>query len=130
MPAAERSVMEHQDVQDWLDRYVEAWRSNDPDRITALFSEDVSYRYHPYDEPLRGRDVVVRSWLDEPDDPESWEASYQPFSVEGSRVVATGTSRYFPHGGQPERLYHNVFLIEFDDQGRCRSFTEYYVKEP
>ena len=38
-------------VQDWLDRYVDAWMSYDPDDISGLFNEDVAYRYHPYDEP-------------------------------------------------------------------------------
>jgi hypothetical protein len=32
------------DVQTWLDRHVAAWRSNDPDLIGALFTEDVVYR--------------------------------------------------------------------------------------
>lgn len=121
--------MEHTDAQDWLDRYAAAWRSNDPEQIAGLFSEEVSYRYHPYDEPVEGREAVVRSWLDQPDDPVSWEAHYAPFAVEGNRVVATGESRYFARDDKPERLYHNCFLIEFDDQNRCLSFTEYYVKK-
>ena len=28
---------------------------------------------------------------------------------------------------QPEKLYHNVFLLEFGDDGRCSSFKEFYV---
>jgi len=31
----------------WLDDYVAAWRSYDPEAIGALFSEDAEYRYHP-----------------------------------------------------------------------------------
>lgn len=45
----------------WLDRYVEAWKSYDRGQIEALFSPEVEYRYHPYDEPIVGRDEVVRS---------------------------------------------------------------------
>jgi SnoaL-like domain len=122
--------MERSEAQRWLERYVEAWRSNDATIIEGLFSKDVSYRYHAYDEPIVGRDELVRSWLESPDDPDSWEASYTPFVVEGDRMVATGTSRYFPVGEFPERLFYNVFLIEFDDEGRCREFLEYYLKEP
>lgn len=121
--------METGDAQRWLDRYVEAWRSNDPAVIGDLFTEDASYRYHPYDEPVVGRDEVVRSWLEEPDDPDGWEARYEPFAVEGDRLVATGRSRYYAVGDDPERVYHNAFLIELDADGRCRSFTEYYVLE-
>ena len=41
-------------AQAWLDAYVEAWRSYDRPAIEALFTEDASYAYHPYDEPLTG----------------------------------------------------------------------------
>ena len=57
--------MDQQTAQDWLDRYVEAWMSYDPGDISRLFSENVGYRYHPYDEPVRGRDAVVASRLGE-----------------------------------------------------------------
>ena len=73
---------------------------------------------------------MVKAWLAEPDDPDSWEARYTPYMVEGSRMVATGTSRYYARGERPEEVYHNCFLIELDDDMRCRSFTEYFLREP
>ena len=57
--------MDRHDVDRWLDAYVMAWKRYDPEEIAALFSDDVTYRYHPYDEPVRGRDAVVKSWLGE-----------------------------------------------------------------
>ena len=122
--------MNHAAAQNWLDRYIEAWRANDPDLIGALFGEDVSYRYYPHSKPLEGRDTVVRSWLGNPDEPGTWEAHYAPFAVEGNKVVATGVSRYFAHDDQPEKVYHNCFLIEFDAEGTCSSLTEFFVEEP
>ena len=55
-------------VDRWLDAYVRAWKSYDRDEIAALFSADVVYRYHPYDEPIEGREAVVDSWLGEGDE--------------------------------------------------------------
>ena len=55
--------MDHAAAQDWLDRYVTAWLTYEADLIGDLFSEDVAYRYHPYDEPVVGRDAVVAAWL-------------------------------------------------------------------
>ena len=55
--------MDKTEVDRWLRAYVEAWKSYDPDQIGELFAEDVKYRYHPYDDPVEGRDAVVRSWL-------------------------------------------------------------------
>ncbi|HEU4895404.1 MAG TPA: nuclear transport factor 2 family protein [Acidimicrobiia bacterium] len=121
--------MNHAQVQDWLDRYIGAWRSNDTADVAGLFSEDVVYSYRPWvdDEvAVSGRDAVVASWLENPDDPEGWEASYSPYAVDGNKAVATGWSRYLPTDDVAERLYHNAYLLEFDDEGRCSSFREFF----
>ena len=36
--------MTRDEVQAWLDRYIDAWRSDDPGTITALFSDEAQYR--------------------------------------------------------------------------------------
>jgi ketosteroid isomerase-like protein len=113
-------------VQAWLDAYVEAWRSYDANAIGALFGEDASYAYHPYDEPLRGRDAIVASWRnDDPDEPGAWEASYAPLLLDGNRAVATGETRY----SDGER-FSNLFLLRFDADGRCTEFVEYFMQHP
>lgn len=126
-------------AQRWLDDYVAAWLSYDRDAIEALFSEDVTYRYHPYDEPVVGRPAVVASWLGEDDSddassrdtPGTYDAAYSPVAVEGDVVVATGTSRYRDMPDGPVvRVYENCFVLRFDDQARCREFTEYYIQRP
>jgi ketosteroid isomerase-like protein len=119
----------------WLADYIEAWKSYDPAAIGKLFSEDAVYRYHPWDEPtpsqVRGRDAIVASWLGDRDPPRSWTAEYRPWIVAGDRAVAVGVSRYLAADGTTvEREYHNVFLLDFDDQGRCREFAEIYMKRP
>lgn len=122
--------MDRARAQEWLDAYVEAWRSGDREQIGKLFSEEVSYRYHPYDEPVLGSQAVVQSWLEDWDPNEPWQAEYGVHAVDGDRVVATGTSRYMKYHDHPERLYHNVFLLEFDEEGRCQEFTEFFVNQP
>ena len=126
--------MDEATVERWLSRYVEAWRSGDPHGIGDLFSEDAVYRYHPWDEPRpsheRGRDAIVASWIEHRDPPGSWTADYQPWLVGGDRAVATGTTRYLAGDGSVESEFHNVFFVEFDDEGRCRAFAEVYMKRP
>jgi SnoaL-like domain len=124
--------MNRQEIQDWLDRYVAAWRSNQREPIGALFTDDVSYRYVPWGDgrnAVRGRDALVDSWLEEPDAPESWEAQYTVFAVDGDRAVATGTSSYAATDTDPARTYHNVFLMRFAPDGRCSEFSELYMLE-
>lgn len=124
--------MTHDEVQRWLDGYISAWSSNDPGEIGALFGEDAVYSYRPWENEnvtVRGRDAIVASWLENPDDPGSWEAQYEPYAVEGEKAVAVGWSRYEPSDDHPERKYHNVYLLRFDDDGRCVSFHEFFFLE-
>ncbi len=90
--------MTRDDVQRWLDAYVEAWRTYDPAQIADLFADDVEYRYQPYHDPVVGRDAIVADWLESPDAAGSWTARYEPYVVEGDRAVAVGESRYLEPG--------------------------------
>jgi hypothetical protein len=126
-----------EDVDRWLEAYVEAWKSYDRDQVEALFAEDIRYRYHPEDGPIEGRDAVVESWLQageeaytsSRDEPGTYEASYRAFAVDGDAAVATGTSSYREEPGGPiVRVYDNCFVMRFDSEGRCREFTEWFVQ--
>jgi ketosteroid isomerase-like protein len=115
--------------QRWLDRYVDAWKTYDEAVIGELFSEDAEYRYHPWDDPVPGREAIVASWLEDRDEANSWTAEYDPWLVAGDDAVAVGVSRYLgADRSAVEREYHNVFLCRFDDDGRCREFTELFMR--
>lgn len=112
------------DVQSWLDGYVAAWRSNDPDQIGALVTEDVVYRFRPFEDAVVGREAVVAAWLDGPDAPDTWTAEYRAWAVSEDRATATGETRY-TDGSH----FHNVFLLRFRD-GVCSEYTEWFVEAP
>lgn len=117
--------MTHDAVQAWLDAYVEAWRTYDPTSIAALFTEDATYAYHPWDEGadlVRGRDAIVANWLEERDPPGSWEARYRPLLVEEERAVVTGTTSYASGD-----IYWNLWVLRFGEEGRCAEFVEWYM---
>jgi hypothetical protein len=122
--------MNRDDVDRWLACYVEAWTTYDRAEIGALFSEDAVYRYHPYDEPVIGRDAIVDSWLEEPDQPGSFEAHYTAFAVDGDRAVAVGKSTYLDDSGAVEKVYDNVYLLRFDGESSCSEFTEWFMQRP
>jgi ketosteroid isomerase-like protein len=126
-----------EDVDRWLADYVEAWMTYDRDKIEALFAEDISYRYHPEDEPITGRDAVVESWLEEGENPDSsdrdepgtYEAEYRAFAVDGDAAVAVGISSYREEPDGPiVRVYDNCFAMRFDSEGGCREFTEWFMQ--
>ena len=129
--------MTKEDVDRWLADYVEAWKTYDPEQIAALFSEDIAYRYHPYDDAIEGRDEVVKAWREEGDHPEAgtrdepgtFEAAYRAVAVDGDVAVATGISSYRDSPDGPvARVYDNCFVMQFDSEGRCREFTEWFMQ--
>jgi hypothetical protein len=123
----------------WLDAYVAAWKSYDREQIGALFSDDVKYRFHPYDVPVEGREAVVESWLGEGehegapgrDEDGTYDATYRPIAVDGDVAVVIGSSTYTRGPAGPiGEVYDNCFVIRFDGDGRCREFTEWFMKRP
>ena len=139
-PNKEAMEVDRADVDHWLRAYIEAWKSNDRDQIGALFSDGVTYRYHPFDEPIVGRKALVDSWLGEgdygdddwvPDEKGTYEAAYRAVAVDGEVAVATGISTYFTEpGGAVKDVYHNCFVMRFDSAGLCRDFTEWFMRRP
>lgn len=122
--------MDRKQAQAWLDKYVAAWQTYKPEQIRELFSEDALYFYSPWDEDshLRGREAIVAAWLKQPDAAGSWEASYTPVAVEDNVAVAQGRTFYHQPDGNVNRQYDNIFVLHFDDEGRCTRFTEWFME--
>ena len=122
-------------VQRWLDSYSHAWETYDPADISALFTDDAEYRWHPWDEGddvTHGRQRIVAVWLQNRDTPGTYRGMYHPILVKEDVAIAVGTSFYYTDDMQTtvDRAYHNLWVLRFADDGRCRSFTEWYMKTP
>ena len=114
----------------WLERYLQAWRSADPASIGELFSEDVTYSQDGGQSSIEGREAVVRDWLEAAYEPDaSWEASYEPLAIEQQVHVAVGSTRYLRADGVRED-FSNIFVIRFDEDGRCRDLREWWMRAP
>lgn len=123
--------MDRQGFQSWLDRYVAAWKSYDEAEIKALFSYDCVYRYSPDpNEPdvYQGRDAIAKSWLDGRDEPNTYDAKYEPLAIDGDTFVANGVTKYFNADGSQRDEYYNVYVCRFNDEGECATFTEYWMQ--
>ncbi|CAN5429641.1 hypothetical protein BH20CHL6_BH20CHL6_17950 [soil metagenome] len=121
-------TLDHAAFQRWLDRYVEAWKSYDPEAIADLFSDDAEYRHRPQDEPVKGRDAIVADWLEDRAEPGSFDGHYEPLAIDGENHVASGWSRDFDADGELSDDYGNIYLCRFDPDGRCTSFTEWWTQ--
>jgi uncharacterized protein (TIGR02246 family) len=97
-------------VRAWVDGYIQAWSSNDPARIAGLFTEDAVYSTEPYREPWRGRDEIVRRWLDRKDEPGETQFRWHPLTVTPEVAVVQGVTVY----RDPPRTYSNLWVIRLD----------------
>lgn len=120
--------MDREQVQGWLDRYVAAWKSYDRDQIADLFAEGAEYRDRPYHEPVEGRAAIVEFWFENPDEPGTFDGEYSPVAIDGDVAVATGSSTYRRADGGIDKIYDNCFVMRFDPDGRCSSFTEWFME--
>jgi hypothetical protein len=111
-------------VETWVEGYLRAWSSNDPEEIGGLFSEGAAYYTGPFDEPWQGREAIVSGWLERKDEPGSFDFRYKVLCAEENQGIVRGWTRY----SNPDREYSNIWLIQLDDQGRCTEFTEWWVK--
>jgi hypothetical protein len=110
----------------WVDAYVGAWNSNDPAAIGTLFSPDAGYHTEPYRPAWRGRDEIVRRWLERRDEPGETEFRWHPIAVTQDVAVVQGETVY----RTTSRTYSNLWIIRLDAEGRCTEFTEWWMQHP
>jgi uncharacterized protein (TIGR02246 family) len=113
-----------EDVNSWVQRYQNAWITNDPDDVAALFTEDATYEFVPNDpEAAHGRDEIVAEWMDSQDSPETWKFDFEFMGfVKDDTALVRGVTEYLD--GSP--TYDNLWFIRLDDDGRATHFTEWY----
>jgi hypothetical protein len=116
--------MDRDDLRVWVERYVRAWETNDPDDIGVLFTNDARYFTAPYREPWSGREGIVEGWLGRKDDPGDWSFRWETLAVCEDLGLVRGWTSY-PHEGEE---YSNLWVIRLEDDGRCSEFTEWWME--
>lgn len=109
----------------WMNGYLRAWGSNEPDDIRALFTDDAEYRTAPFDTPRAGVDAIVEGWLADQDQPGDFEFSWHSAGLDGDVAFVEGDTTY-----SDGRRYANLWVIRFADDGRATSYTEWYMRHP
>src|ERR671922_2168213 len=94
--------MERQEVEAWIEGYVRAWQTNEPDDIGRLFTEDARYYTAPYRAPWEGREGIVAGWLDRKDEPGGWSFRYEVLGEAGGPPLVRGGGG-LPGGAQKDR---------------------------
>jgi hypothetical protein len=109
----------------WVEGYIRAWNSNEPQEIGALFSSDASYYTGPFDEPWSGREVIIDEWLGRKDEPGSYTFEYELVATEGDLGIIRALTRYL----NPPREYSNIWFIKLNESGESVEFIEWWMKK-
>nr|WP_133545693.1 nuclear transport factor 2 family protein [Microbacterium sp. BK668] len=113
-----------ENVREWMDRYLQAWNTNDPDDIRALFTENATYAGGPFDpEPWIGREGIVTAWLEHRDEQGEWTFEGEPLVAADGVGIVQGRTEY-----ADGHVYANLWVIRFAEDGRATSFLEWYME--
>ncbi|HKY78744.1 MAG TPA: nuclear transport factor 2 family protein [Anaerolineales bacterium] len=116
--------MKKTDFETWLAGYLQAWKSNKPQEIAKLFTEDALYSTGPFDDPWIGQEAIIDGWVGIGDRPEDWTFEYEVLAVDGDLGVMHGTTVYKEAG-----TFSNIWLIRLAKDGRCKEFREWFVRK-
>lgn len=114
----------------WMAGYLRAWRSDDPAEIGALFTEDATYSPHPFGTPWVGSQGIVDEWIRRGDAGAEWSFDYEIVAVDGRIGLIRGLTTYAATKTTPETIYGNLWIVTLADDGKARSFSEWWVQKP
>ena len=115
----------------WVERYLVAWRSNDPEEIGSLFSDDALYFTLPARQPWRGRATIVEEWLARKDEPGDWEFSYEVLARDGDLGIVRGVTDYksgLNDSGKEGGTFDNLWEVTLDSDDRATRFVEWWIQ--
>ncbi|WP_329586027.1 nuclear transport factor 2 family protein [Kitasatospora sp. NBC_01250] len=107
-----------QQVDEWVQAYVRAWRSNAPEDIAALFCAGAEYHERPYETDWIGREEIVKGWRSRQAWQQGgWDFEWSVLMINGDTAAIKGTGVYKELG-----TFANLWTVTFDNQGSCAMF--------
>jgi ketosteroid isomerase-like protein len=113
----------------WIGLYERAWRSAGTSQLAELFATDATYSMAPFEQPHRGLAAIERLWELERDGPdEGFTLETEIVAIEGDTGVVRAEVVY----ARPPRRYRDLWIVYFDEHGRCLAFEEwpFWPSEP
>ena len=112
--------------QEWLEAYGRASRDNDPAASADLFTQDAEYYETPFDKPMIGRQAIYEYWERGAQRLKDKESAYQVLAVSDNLGIARWQARFTVIETGKRLALDCIFLVEFDEGGRCRRFREWW----
>ena len=106
-------------VEDWVGRYLTAWRSNDPKDIAAVFASDADAHELPYETDSEGLSEIVAVWQERStwDGTSEWTFDWQEVAINRDTFVITGIGHYPALGD-----FSNLWVVTLNEDGKASTF--------
>lgn len=118
-----------EEFQAWLVAYGRASIENDPQASAALFSEEAQYYENPFAVPMVGRPAIHQYWQQGARDLKDKTAEFQILAIDGNQGLARWQSTFVHVASGDHVALDCLFLVEFDEQHKCRVFREWWHKQ-
>jgi hypothetical protein len=108
----------------WLEAYGRAWEGRDPDAAADLFTEDASYAWGPFEEPLRGQGAIRRRWAEATEAQRNVRFGSEVLGAVDAGAVARWWCAFAV--GEAHIELEGIFLVSLTADERCRDFREWW----
>ena len=110
----------------WCNDLKFAWEKCDFQKITNIFSDTSEYYEDPFAIPGKSADDILAFWE---------EIKYQrisklelkPIAIDGNRLIVRWFLDYTDVRDDSSAIMDGVYQVDFDECGRCVSFTQWWV---
>lgn len=118
--------MDRSDVERWVAGYERAWRSPGTEALADLFSADATYLPSPWAAPVGGLEAISRFWEDGRESPdEPFTMTSEIVAVDAPHAVVRVTVDYGAGPTTSPERWRDLWVLRFDDGGRCEAFEEW-----
>ncbi|HVY66217.1 MAG TPA: nuclear transport factor 2 family protein [Gammaproteobacteria bacterium] len=117
-------------VEKWLAGYERAWETRDAARAAELFTPDAAYHETPFDAPKAGQAGIHEYWATVTADQRDIDFKSQVLSVSGRTGVAHWSATFTSAATGARMELDGVFVLTFDDKGRCSELREWWQLRP
>jgi hypothetical protein len=121
--------MTFEDLSSWLDAYGRAWEGRDPDAAASLFTEEGTYQWGPFEEPLRGREAIRQRWESAVATQADVSFGHEPLAVDENRGLARWWASFTVPVAQQRVRLEGIFHIALGGEGLCTEFREWWNAE-
>jgi hypothetical protein len=114
----------------WLAGYEQAWESRDAAHAAELFTSNASYHETPFDEPKVGQSGIHAYWASVTVDQRDIDFKSQVIAVNGQTGVAHWSATFTSASTGAHLELDGVFVLTFDENGRCTELREWWHLRP